>query len=82
MKLDKAYHEWVHTKSFIAWAKKNDTRKLVDTWYHYGTFHLFNIDSALGLKVKEYSIKDQKDIFTKDTDFSEYTAEAFHNFLV
>lgn len=82
MKLDRAYNEWVNTKSFIAWAKKNDSRKLVDDWYHYGTFHLFNIDSALDLKVQEYSIKAQKNVFVEDKDFSEHIAEAFHNLLI
>lgn len=82
MKLDKAYNEWVNTKSFIAWVKKNDTRKLVDDWYKYGTFHLFNIDSSMNLKVQEYSVKDQKNVFVKDKDFSEFIDEAFHNLLI
>ena len=81
IKLD-CCNERVNTKSFIAWAKKNDTRKLVDDWYHYGKFQLFGTDSSLDLQVKYYSFKDNKMVFAEDKDFSEHLDEAFHNFLV
>ena len=56
--------------------------RLGDDWYKYGTFHLFNIDSSMNLKVQEYSFKDQKNVFVKDKDFSEFIDEAFHNLLI
>lgn len=32
---------WIRTNSLKAWLHKNDTRKLIDDWYHYGSFEIY-----------------------------------------
>ena len=42
---------WVRTNSLKAWLHKNDPKKLVDDWYHYGSFHIYHEIFGLEQKV-------------------------------
>lgn len=46
---------FVKTNSLKAWLHKNDPEKLVDDWYHYGTFRICDTDFALCQEVDQPS---------------------------
>lgn len=64
---------WVRTNSMKAWLHKNDPEKLVDDYYHYGSFTICDVTFGLYQKASQAS--------TNITD-DKYIDELFHNLCI
>ena len=62
---------WVRTNSLKAWLHKNDPKKLVDDWYHYGSFTIYH---------ETFGLEQRADRPEYDLTSDEHLNKLFHKF--